>query len=211
MAENAGAKQPRRGPGRRFKPGQSGNPRGKIPGTRHRVTLLAEQLLEADIEGVVAKVVKAAKAGNMTAARLILDRVVPTWRGRPVAIALPELKSSKGAMDALATVVAAMGDGTLSPDEAITISTVIERPAARCRDRTIGSCNGRNRRTVNSNAQDNSSTRIAAAAAERQVEIETKEYFSHRPLRGGLPGPSVAQALKARIGRQAPRRGHRGV
>jgi hypothetical protein len=46
MAENAGGKQQRRGPGRRFRPGESGNPAGKRPGTRHRVTMLAEKLMQ---------------------------------------------------------------------------------------------------------------------------------------------------------------------
>ena len=98
MAENAEAKQPRRGAGRRFKPGQSGNPKGKTLGTRHRVTVLAEQLLADDVESVVAKVVKAAKAGNMTAARLILDRILPPRRGRTVAIPLPDVRTPLGSV-----------------------------------------------------------------------------------------------------------------
>ena len=40
MADNAAAKQRRRGPGRPFRPGQSGNPAGKPKGTRHRATML---------------------------------------------------------------------------------------------------------------------------------------------------------------------------
>jgi hypothetical protein len=77
MAANPAPKQRQRGPGRPFQPGRSGNPAGKPKGTRHQITLLAEQLLADDVEQVVAKVVKAAKSGDMTAARLILDRVAP--------------------------------------------------------------------------------------------------------------------------------------
>jgi hypothetical protein len=55
------------------------------------VTLLAENLMADDAEGVVRKVVEAAVAGDMTAARLILDRIAPPRRGRPVPIALPEV------------------------------------------------------------------------------------------------------------------------
>ena len=43
VATNTGIKQ--RGPGRPFKPGQSGNPAGKPKGARHRTTLAVEALL----------------------------------------------------------------------------------------------------------------------------------------------------------------------
>jgi hypothetical protein len=39
MAEDAGIKQRRRGPGRRFEPGKSGNPAGKAKGTRHQAAM----------------------------------------------------------------------------------------------------------------------------------------------------------------------------
>lgn len=126
MAANSATKQRRRGPGRPFKPGASGNPAGKRPGTRHQVTLLAERLMSDDVEGVVQKVVEAAKGGDMTAARIILDRVAQPRRGRPVRISLPEVKTPQGVTDALATVVAAMADGSLTPDEAASVSGIIE-------------------------------------------------------------------------------------
>ena len=84
MAENAPAKQRRRGRGRPFEPGQSGNPRGKPRGTRHRVTLLAEKLMADDTEAVMRAVIDAAKGGDMTAARLILDRIAPARKGCPI-------------------------------------------------------------------------------------------------------------------------------
>jgi methionine aminopeptidase len=47
-------------------------------------------------------------------------------RGRPVRIALPDVKTAGGVADALATVVTAMGDGTLTPEEAASVAAVIE-------------------------------------------------------------------------------------
>jgi hypothetical protein len=64
-SENAGRLQ--RG---RFVPGVSGNPAGKKPGTRHRATRLAENLMAGDIEAGVNAVVNAAKQGDITAALL---------------------------------------------------------------------------------------------------------------------------------------------
>jgi hypothetical protein len=127
MTANAEPKQRRRGPGKPFQPGVSGNPAGKRKGTRHQITLLAEQLMSEDVEGIVAKVVNAAKAGDMAAARLILDRVLPPRRGRPVRIALPGVESPQGVTNALAAIVGAMADGVLSPEEADAFTSVIER------------------------------------------------------------------------------------
>ena len=87
---------------------------------------MAEALLSSDIEAVVAKVVRKAKAGDMTAARLILDRVVPARRGRAVPFLLPPVKTPGDVVGALAAVTAAMAAGQLSPAEAVEIGGVIE-------------------------------------------------------------------------------------
>ncbi len=88
--------------------------------------MLAEQLLSHDVEAVVAEVVKAAKGGDMTAARLILDRIVPPRKGRPVTFPLPKVNSPSGVSGALAAVLTAMASGVLTPDEAAAVAVVIE-------------------------------------------------------------------------------------
>ena len=75
MAENAAAKQPGRGGDRPFRPGQSGNPAGKRPGTQNRVTMLAEQLFDGEAEAIVRKVIELAKGGDNTAIRLCFERI----------------------------------------------------------------------------------------------------------------------------------------
>jgi hypothetical protein len=88
--------------------------------------LLAEKLMEGEAEGVVRKVIDAAVAGDMTAARLILDRIAPPRRGRPVPIALPEVVRAEDVPAALSAVLAAMGCGALTPEEATAVSAVVE-------------------------------------------------------------------------------------
>jgi hypothetical protein len=44
----------------------------------------------------------------------------------PVPFALPDVTGAGGVTAALAAVIAAMGDGTLSPDEAAAVAAVIE-------------------------------------------------------------------------------------
>lgn len=112
--------------GRPFKKGTSGNPKGKPPGTRHGLTILAETLMAADLEAVVSKMIRKAKAGDVAAGRLILDRVMPMRKGRPVVFELPAMNSAADVVSTLATVTAAMASGQISPAEAVEISAVIE-------------------------------------------------------------------------------------
>jgi Family of unknown function (DUF5681) len=87
VAEYAAEKQRRRGPGRPFRPGQSGNPSGKRKGARHRATILAEQLLDGEAEGLIRQVIQKAKQGDMIALKLCLDRILPPRRDRAVCFA----------------------------------------------------------------------------------------------------------------------------
>ena len=60
-----------------FEPGQSGNPAGKARGTRNKVTLAIEALLDGEAEALTRKAIELAKAGDMAALRLCLDRLAP--------------------------------------------------------------------------------------------------------------------------------------
>ena len=124
LAAKAARKQRVRG--KPFPKGKSGNPAGKRPGTRHHITVLAERLLSDDLEAVVAKVVKKARAGDMVAARLILDRIVPVRRGRAASFPLPQIATAADVVSALAAVAKAMSAGQLSPAEALEVAGVIE-------------------------------------------------------------------------------------
>ena len=107
-------------------PGVSGNPAGMKVGTRHRATRLAEKLMAGDAEAVVNAVVTAAKGGDMTAARLVLDRIAPPCRGRPVRLDLPQIISAADLVRALAAVADAMARGVLSAEEAQAAAAVLE-------------------------------------------------------------------------------------
>jgi hypothetical protein len=91
---------------------------GKPPGTRHRITVLAEQLMADDAEGIVRMVIEAAKAGDMTAARLILDRIAPARKGCPVSFPLPTIETTADVKKALSAVAASMASGELTPEKA---------------------------------------------------------------------------------------------
>jgi hypothetical protein len=122
MAENTAGKQR----GKPFPKGRSGNPRGKPKGARHKTTLLAEKLMQDDAENIVNAVLTAARAGDMTAARIVLDRIAPARRDNPVAFALPKIKRPADAVAASAAILSAVADGRLTPGEALEVSKLIE-------------------------------------------------------------------------------------
>src|SRR3712207_2458073 len=109
----------------RFAPGQSGNPAGKPKGTRHRVTLAVEALLEGEADKLTRKAVELALAGDTTALRLCLERIAPPRKERAVAFALPDLATAQDAVRAMVTLVGAAAAGELTPSEAGECSATI--------------------------------------------------------------------------------------
>ena len=59
----------------RWKPGQTGNPKGRPPGQSEITRLRAA--LAGDVPEILAGLVLAAKGGDVQAARLILERILP--------------------------------------------------------------------------------------------------------------------------------------
>jgi Family of unknown function (DUF5681) len=123
---NQPEENPERDPDGHWRQGHSGNPRGRPKGTRHRVTILAEQLMQGDAEDVVRAVIAAAKTGDMTAAKIILDRIVPLRKGAAVMFELPELITPADLPPAVTAVTKAVAEGTLTPDEGTSVVTMLE-------------------------------------------------------------------------------------
>jgi Family of unknown function (DUF5681) len=84
-------KQRRRAGGRPFQKGQSGNLAGRPPGSRNRTTLAAESLLEGEAQALTRTAIKLALAGDTTALRLCLERIVPQRKSRAVSFEAPRI------------------------------------------------------------------------------------------------------------------------
>ena len=109
-----------------WKKGQSGNPRGRPRGSRHRASLLAEKLLDSDAKQVTEKCLALAKEGNPTALRLVMERLLPAVRDRRVSgFKLPPLNSAADAAEAMSAVLQAMASGALTPSEGESLSQTI--------------------------------------------------------------------------------------
>lgn len=114
---------------RGFQPGQSGNPKGRPKGSRHRITLLAEQMVDGAAEEIVGKVIDFAKQGDPASCKLLLDRILPVRKDRPTPFALPPIGSVHDLPAAFAAINAAVADGEITLAEAAEASRLMENYA----------------------------------------------------------------------------------
>jgi hypothetical protein len=68
-----------------------------------------------------------AQAGDVACLRMMLDRIWPPRKAQPVNITLPPINSSQDALAAIAAICVALGEGRLTPDEIIALSSVVGR------------------------------------------------------------------------------------
>jgi hypothetical protein len=143
-----GEAQAGRDRGGRFAAGVSGNPVGKRKGTLNRATMLAAAL-SIDESGTVARVViDRALAGDVVTARFCLRLLQPKPRDRPVEVDLPAVDGLDDIVACFAATVAAMASGEITPQEALTVSKVLNQQRraieARERQQTRAARRGRN-------------------------------------------------------------------
>jgi hypothetical protein len=110
----------------RFVRGNSGNPAGKKPGTRNRATVLREALRDGEDIAAARIVIDKALAGDAVAARFIVDRLTPRPRGRTIALDLPEATKAGDVLASSNATIAAMAAGEITPDEALTVTKVLD-------------------------------------------------------------------------------------
>jgi hypothetical protein len=108
-----------------FKPGQSGNPAGKKPGTRNRATRALEELLEGQGAALTQKAIDMALAGDVTALKLCIDRIYPPRKDRPVEFPLAPIHTARDAADVMSSVMNAVATGQLTPADASEIAKVV--------------------------------------------------------------------------------------
>ena len=109
-----------------FQPGQSGNPKGRPRGCRHRATVAAEALLDGEAEGLTRKAIELALAGDTTALRLCLERILPPRKDRPVQLELPPIEGVQDLARATMVLLGAVAAGELTPAEAGEVAKLVE-------------------------------------------------------------------------------------
>jgi hypothetical protein len=109
--------------GRPFRAGSAGRP----PGSKNKSTHLLEQLVEGEAELLVQKLLELAKAGDVTCLRMLLDRLWPARKGQPVKVLMPPINSAQDLLPAIASLWSEVREGRLTPDEASSLSIVVDR------------------------------------------------------------------------------------
>ena len=112
--------------GRPFKKGQSGNPSGRLQGSRNKVTLAVEAFLEGEAEALTRKAIDKALEGDTTALRLCLERLCPPRKDRPVTMTLPKFSGASGPAKAQAAGIRAVAAGKITPTEGQALTSMLE-------------------------------------------------------------------------------------
>ncbi|MBL8348889.1 MAG: hypothetical protein JNL87_01120 [Burkholderiaceae bacterium] len=101
----------------RWKPGESGNPAGRKPGTGEVAKLRAG--IAKEIPAILENLKTAALAGDIGAARLLLERVIAPLKASEVAA--PVSLTGDTLTEQGKSVIAAVASGDLSPSQAASL------------------------------------------------------------------------------------------
>lgn len=105
-----------------WKKGESGNPAGRPKGSGITGTL--RKAIAKESESILQSVIDAAKAGDMAAARMLLDRIVPSLKAEAAPVTIPGMSSGTLADRAGAALDAAAA-GELAPDTAAALVAAV--------------------------------------------------------------------------------------
>jgi hypothetical protein len=107
----------------RGRPFAKGNP-GRKRGSRNKSTLVAEALLQGEMEGLVRAAIKLAKSGDGPMLKFFLGRRIA--KDRPIQLDLPEINTPEDVVQALNVIARAVSEGEITPTEGAALFSMVE-------------------------------------------------------------------------------------
>ena len=105
-----------------FAPGNNGRPKG----SRNKVTIAIESLLQGQAEALTQAAVTKALEGDSFALRICMERIAPAPKDQPVSFGLPKMKNALDASEAAGSVLTAVSEGELTPIEVTRVMGLID-------------------------------------------------------------------------------------
>jgi len=102
------------------------NRNGRPKGARNLRHYYLEKLAKENSIALVRSVMAAAIAGDMTAAKIILDRVWPRPRTAPIAVDLPVTETPADIRDAMTKLLTQTFHGEISTDDAAAVMSMLK-------------------------------------------------------------------------------------
>jgi hypothetical protein len=113
----------------RFKPGNTYG-KGRAVGSKSKAQVAIEAIGLEDCVAVMRKAIERALAGDVSAMKLILDRVYPVRKGVRMKLDLPRIETYGDFLKASNRIIHLMAQGMISTQEAMELSHVYSRTLA---------------------------------------------------------------------------------
>ncbi len=106
--------------------GLSGYPAGRPVGSRNKFTQPAQKLLVNDAEEIIAAIIEKTKAGDSTAQRLSIERIMAPVRSIVIQFDFPNLETPQDILKGHDALFGALGRGDLTLEELDRLSDILE-------------------------------------------------------------------------------------
>jgi hypothetical protein len=109
----------------RFAPGNRFG-KGRPQGSRNRVTIACEQILDNQAGAITEKAIEMALLGDAQALRLVMERILPPRKDRSVRLRLPSIATANGVSQALDEVLQQVASGNITPAQGSEVAGILE-------------------------------------------------------------------------------------
>ena len=110
----------------KFLPGASGNPSGRPVGSRNKVSIMLDGILEDKAQELMDKAIQRALAGNTGMLKMLINKIIPDAKERPADLRLPVVKDESDTPAIALAMLASLASGDLLPGEIAPFIKLVE-------------------------------------------------------------------------------------